>query len=203
MTFAVASVGVGAALSGFVLPSYLPEAFPIADRATGVGLTYGVGSGVFGGVAPLLAGWLLAQHRLPTIALYPVLCAVAAALCVAWSVRSPDPATVPGELRAGAEAAGSNPAPGSGASITPCSGGVNATRTSGQRRSTEFSPCAEGTGARPTMPKMLPGPGVLRHLAVLTRPFLDTGEEHASPEGICPLARRTCCDTNGAGTGAL
>ncbi len=114
VTFAVASVGVGAALSGFVLPSYLPEAFPIADRATGVGLTYGVGSGVLGGVAPLLAGWLLAQHRLPTIALYPVLCAVAAALCVAWSVRSPDPATVPGELRAGAEAAGSNPAPARG-----------------------------------------------------------------------------------------
>jgi len=49
--------------------------------------------------------------RLPTIALYPVLCAVAAALCVAWSIRFPDPVTVPGEFGAGAEAAGPNPAP--------------------------------------------------------------------------------------------
>ena len=92
ITFTLASLGVGAALSGLVLASYLPEAFPIADRATGVGLTYGVGSGVFGGSAPLLAGWLLAQHRLPAIAFYPLLCAMAAAICLAWSIRRPDPA---------------------------------------------------------------------------------------------------------------
>jgi MHS family proline/betaine transporter-like MFS transporter len=102
VTFTLTSLGVGAALSGFVLASYLPEAFPTADRATGVGLTYGVGSGVFGGVAPLLAAWLVAQHRLPALALYPVLCAVGAAIVLAWSVHRPDPG-VPGSPVDGAE----------------------------------------------------------------------------------------------------
>jgi MHS family proline/betaine transporter-like MFS transporter len=94
VTFTLASLGVGAALAGFVLASYLPEAFPTFDRATGVGLTYGVGSGVFGGLAPLLAGWLLAQHRLTALALYPVLCAAAATIFLAWSIRRPDPVGV-------------------------------------------------------------------------------------------------------------
>jgi MHS family proline/betaine transporter-like MFS transporter len=110
LTFTLASLGVGAALSGFVLASYLPEAFAVADRATGVGLTYGVGSGVFGALAPLLAGWLVAQHRATSIALYPVLCAVAAAICVAWSARKPDPAAVPGLSWDGLEGSGVTPA---------------------------------------------------------------------------------------------
>ena len=101
VAFALASLGVGVALSGFVLASYLPEAFPTSDRATGVGLTYGIGSGVFGGVAPLLAGWLLAQHHLPALVIYPVLCAAAATISLVWAIRRPDPAGVVGTTRTG------------------------------------------------------------------------------------------------------
>jgi MFS transporter, MHS family, proline/betaine transporter len=94
VTFAVASLTLGAALSGFVLASQLPEAFSLADRATGVGLTFGVGSGAFGGLAPLLAGWLVARHDVTSVAVYPAVCAVLAAVALAWSTRRPDVAGV-------------------------------------------------------------------------------------------------------------
>jgi MHS family proline/betaine transporter-like MFS transporter len=107
--FAVASVAVGAALSGFVLASYLPEAFAVGDRAAGVGLTFGVGSGIFGGLAPLLAGWLAGTDRTTAIALYPASCAALAAVAVVWSAREPDVdglAASPGQSRQGAQPLG-------------------------------------------------------------------------------------------------
>ena len=54
------SVVVGVVIGAFVLPAFLAEQFPIAVRATGLGLAYGVGSAVVGGTAPLI-GALLAQ----------------------------------------------------------------------------------------------------------------------------------------------
>jgi MHS family proline/betaine transporter-like MFS transporter len=120
VTFALASLGVGVALSGFVLASYLPEAFPTSDRATGVGLTYGIGSGIFGGVAPLLAGWLLGQHHLPALVIYPVLCAASAMICLAWSIRRPDPVGVVGATWTGARRAeSSHGSPMSGPHLPP------------------------------------------------------------------------------------
>jgi MHS family proline/betaine transporter-like MFS transporter len=90
VTFTVASLAVGTALSGFVLASHLPEAFALPDRATGVGLTFGVGSGVFGGPAPLFAGWLVTNDHPSAIAVYPALCAALAAVALVWSTRQPD-----------------------------------------------------------------------------------------------------------------
>lgn len=86
----LASLAIGAGLSGFVLASYLPDTFAVAERATGIGLTYGVGTAVLGGVAPLVAGWLVARSGLAAIAEYPVLCSAVAALALALVTAKPD-----------------------------------------------------------------------------------------------------------------
>src|SRR5215813_11157691 len=51
---------VKAGYSG-VLPSLLSEQFPVDTRAIGVSLGYSVSVSVFGGLAPLVATWLIAQ----------------------------------------------------------------------------------------------------------------------------------------------
>jgi len=51
---------VKAGYSG-VLPSLMSEQFPVAVRAIGVSLGYSVSVSVFGGLAPLVATWLIAQ----------------------------------------------------------------------------------------------------------------------------------------------
>jgi MFS transporter, MHS family, proline/betaine transporter len=81
---------IGAVLSGFVLASHLPESFATRDRALGIGLTYGVGSAVFGGLAPLVAQRLATNGRLDVVAVYPVCCSVLAAASLAWTSRRPD-----------------------------------------------------------------------------------------------------------------
>jgi len=103
--FAVAGLAVGAALSGFVLASHLPETFAVGERATGVGLTFGVGSGLFGGVAPLLAGWLVANHHVSAVPLYPAGCAALAAVALVWSAREAGVEHRPGDPAVDAEGA--------------------------------------------------------------------------------------------------
>jgi MHS family proline/betaine transporter-like MFS transporter len=115
--FTVASLAMGIALSAFVLPAHLSQAFAAEDRALGLGLTLGVGSGVFGGLATLLATSLAADHRPEAIVALPPLCAVSAAAALALATRrhpvSPPPAEEadevgprgdvrPGEVRAAA-----------------------------------------------------------------------------------------------------
>jgi hypothetical protein len=90
VAFAVGSLAVGAVLSGFVLGSHLPEAFAVTDRALGVGLTYGIGSAVFGGLAPLAAQRLAVNGHLGAIAAFPFCCAVLAGASLAWAARRPD-----------------------------------------------------------------------------------------------------------------
>jgi MHS family proline/betaine transporter-like MFS transporter len=51
---------VKAGYSG-VLPSLMAEQFPVEVRAIGVALGYSVSVSVFGGLAPLVATWLIAQ----------------------------------------------------------------------------------------------------------------------------------------------
>jgi MHS family proline/betaine transporter-like MFS transporter len=89
VAFALGSLTVGAVLSGFVLGSHLPEAFAVEERALGVGLTYGIGSAVFGGLAPLLAERLVTNHHPGVVVVYPVACAVLAAASLAWAGRRP------------------------------------------------------------------------------------------------------------------
>ena len=86
----VAGIAAGVALSGFVLASHLPEAFETRDRATGVGLTFGVGGAVLGGLAPLLATWLHGPGSTTALVLYATACAVLAAAALAWSVARAD-----------------------------------------------------------------------------------------------------------------
>jgi MHS family proline/betaine transporter-like MFS transporter len=50
---------VKAGYSG-VLPSLLSEQFPVETRAIGVALGYSVSVSIFGGLAPLVATWLIA-----------------------------------------------------------------------------------------------------------------------------------------------
>ena len=44
-----------------VLPSLLGEQFPVATRAIGVSLSFSTAVTIFGGFAPLIATWLIAQ----------------------------------------------------------------------------------------------------------------------------------------------
>jgi MFS transporter, MHS family, proline/betaine transporter len=91
--FTVASLAMGVALSAFVLPAHQSEAFAAEDRALGLGLTLGVGSGVFGGLVTLLATSLAAGHHPGAIVVVPPLCTVAAAaaLALATGRRAPGP----------------------------------------------------------------------------------------------------------------
>ena len=93
MSFTLASLAMGVTLSAFVLPTHLSEAFAAEDRALGLGLAMGVGSGVFGGLATLLAASLAEAHHPGTIVVLPPLCAAAAfaALAVATGRRAAGP----------------------------------------------------------------------------------------------------------------
>ncbi len=51
---------VKAGYSG-VLPSLMSDLFPVDTRALGVALGYSISVSVFGGLAPLVATWLIAQ----------------------------------------------------------------------------------------------------------------------------------------------
>jgi len=44
-----------------VLPSFLAELFPTATRGIGMSLSYSISVTIFGGFAPLIATWLIAQ----------------------------------------------------------------------------------------------------------------------------------------------
>ena len=47
-----------------VLPSLLSLQFPVETRAIGVSLSFSTAVSIFGGLAPLVATWLIARHRL-------------------------------------------------------------------------------------------------------------------------------------------
>jgi MFS family permease len=110
MFFTVASLAMGIALSAFVLPAYLSQAFAAEDRALGLGLTLGVGTGVFGGLATLLATSLTQRHHPEVIVLVPALCAVAAAAALAVTT---------GRRAAGPPPAGKADEFGSGVGVDP------------------------------------------------------------------------------------
>lgn len=79
-TAALISQLIFALLVGFYMgpvPAALVELFPTRVRFTGVGLSYNISAGLFGGSAPLVGTWLIAQTGRPdSMALYIVLFAV-------------------------------------------------------------------------------------------------------------------------------
>ena len=69
-----------------VVPSYLAELFPTPIRSTALAITYGLGSALFGGTAPLLATWLVRRTGSPVApAVYATLLAVAAVVAAVAS----------------------------------------------------------------------------------------------------------------------
>lgn len=76
-------LALGVLLSGFVLPSSLAELFPTQVRVSGLAVTYGLGSALFGGTAPFVQTLLLQRTGNPLLpAGYVTAMAVAAALAV-------------------------------------------------------------------------------------------------------------------------
>jgi len=59
----VAAVWLNLIKAGYsgVLPSLLAEQFPVEVRAIGVSLSFSTAVSIFGGLAPLIATWLIAQ----------------------------------------------------------------------------------------------------------------------------------------------
>lgn len=85
-TLVVANVVMGAALGAFVLQSALADRLPARVRASGMAVSFGLGSAIVGGTAPLVAS-LLAE---PThVALYALVWALSASVVAAcWSGRA-------------------------------------------------------------------------------------------------------------------
>jgi MFS transporter, MHS family, proline/betaine transporter len=61
---------LGAALSCFVLPSFLSELFPTRVRSSGLAITYGLGSALFGGTAPFVDTLLVQRTGNPLVPAY-------------------------------------------------------------------------------------------------------------------------------------
>jgi MFS transporter, MHS family, proline/betaine transporter len=81
----VADVVVGMLIGTLVVAAFVAELFPTAVRATGVALTYGMATAVFGGTAPLIATLLVATDLAWAV---PVYLAVVALLALAAAVKA-------------------------------------------------------------------------------------------------------------------
>jgi MHS family proline/betaine transporter-like MFS transporter len=81
----LAYLGLGAALGCFVLPSFLSELLPTPVRSSGLAITYGVGSALFGGTAPFAHALLTQRTGNPLIpAFYATAVLFLAAIALAW-----------------------------------------------------------------------------------------------------------------------
>jgi MFS transporter, MHS family, proline/betaine transporter len=63
-------LALGAAMSCFVLPTLLSELFPTRVRSSGLAITYGVASALFGGTAPLVNALLVQRTGNPLLPAY-------------------------------------------------------------------------------------------------------------------------------------
>ena len=80
-----------------VLPSLLSEQFPVETRAIGVAFSYSVSVTIFGGFAPFVATWLIAQTGDPLSPAYylmfTALLSIVALIAIQWRAahgRTPD-----------------------------------------------------------------------------------------------------------------
>ena len=76
---------MGTLIGTLVVAAFVAELFPTAVRATGVALTYGMATAVFGGTAPLIATLLVATDLAWAV---PVYLAVVALLALAAAVKA-------------------------------------------------------------------------------------------------------------------
>ena len=74
-----------------VLPSLLSEQFPVEVRAIGVSLSFSTAVSIFGGLAPLVATWLIAQTGDPLspsyYLIFTALLSLIALIAVRWRGR--------------------------------------------------------------------------------------------------------------------
>lgn len=70
-----------------VLPAFLAELFPTPVRSTALAVTYGLGSALFGGTAPLLATWLVRWTGNPVVPAVYATALAAAAVAAALTSR--------------------------------------------------------------------------------------------------------------------
>jgi MHS family proline/betaine transporter-like MFS transporter len=74
-----------------VLPSLMSEQFPVETRAIGVALSYSISVSIFGGLAPLVATWLIAQTGDPLspsyYLIFTALLSLAALIAIQWRRR--------------------------------------------------------------------------------------------------------------------
>ena len=74
-----------------VLPSLISEQFPVEVRAIGVALSFSIAVSIFGGLAPLVATWLIAQTGDPLspsyYLIFTALLSLAALLAIQWRRR--------------------------------------------------------------------------------------------------------------------
>src|SRR5260370_971608 len=84
---------VKAGYSG-VLPSLLSEQFPVETRAIGVSLGFSTAVTIFGGFAPLIATWLIAQTGNPLspsyYLIFTALLSLIALIAIQWRSRPRD-----------------------------------------------------------------------------------------------------------------
>jgi len=73
---------VGLVLGSLGLTAFLAELFPTRLRYSGLALTYGVASALFGGTAPVVAASLTRQSAAQSPAWYATAVAAAAVVCV-------------------------------------------------------------------------------------------------------------------------
>ena len=77
---------VKAGYSG-VLPSLLSEQFPVEVRAIGVSLSFSTAVSIFGGLAPLVATWLIAQTGDPLSPSYYLIFTAALSLAALMGIQ--------------------------------------------------------------------------------------------------------------------
>jgi hypothetical protein len=80
---------MGVLIGSIVVTAFVAELFPTGVRATGVALTYGVSSAVFGGMAPLIATLLWNAGKVWAV---PASLAVAALIGLAAAVTAEETA---------------------------------------------------------------------------------------------------------------
>ena len=85
----VSDVVMGVLIGSLVVTAFVAELFPTGVRATGVALTYGVASAMFGGTAPLIATLLVVAG---VDGRYPPTLAVTAVLALAAAVTAEETA---------------------------------------------------------------------------------------------------------------
>jgi len=70
-----------------VLPSVLCEQFPVEIRAVGVAFAFSVSVTIFGGFAPFVATWLIAQTGDPLSPAYYLMVTAVLSIIALWAIQ--------------------------------------------------------------------------------------------------------------------